>query len=122
MRTKLFLTLALGVLVGIVVGYFLAAKTGHAQIAPTWDKSEVTPIIMVKPDIGGFSPVTGSSIGNIWRKDEVTPMCLVKPDIGGFTPLHGNSIGNTWPKDEVRPFVSVKAYLGQFIPSGPPVF
>ncbi len=49
-------------------------------------------------------------------------MCLVKPDIGGFSPIRGSSIGNMWSKDEVKPFISVKPYLGGFVPSSPPVF
>ncbi len=122
MRPARLIPFIIGVVVGIFIGKCFSSKRVAAQVPPSWEKTEVVAIVMVKPDIGGFSPVTGTSIGNIWRKDEVVPMCLVKPDIGGFSPIRGSSIGNTWPKDEVKPFISVKPYLNGFVPSGPSVF
>ncbi len=122
MKFSRLIPFVLGLVIGIVVGACFSSKRVAAQVLPSWGKSEVVAIIVVKPDIGGFSPVTGTSIGNIWGKDEVVPMCLVKPDIGGFSPIRGSSIGNMWSKDEVKPFISVKPYLGGFVPSSPPVF
>ena len=60
--------------------------------------TKVQPVCLVKPGIGGFVPVNGSSIGNTWSKSKVIPMCEVKPGIGGFVPANGYSIGNTWSK------------------------
>jgi hypothetical protein len=113
---------AAGLCIGIIVGVWASSKRVAAQAPPSWEKSEVVAVVVVKPDIGGFSPVTGSSIGNIWSKEDVVPICLVKPDIGGFSPIRGSSIGNVWSEDEVKPFISVKPYLGAFVPSGPPIF
>ena len=60
--------------------------------------NRVQPVCFVKPSIGGFVPVNGSSIGNTWSMNEVVPMCQVKPSIGGFVPVNGSSIGNTWSR------------------------
>jgi hypothetical protein len=78
----------------------LAAGTA---IGLNWPKSEVIPVVLVKPGIGGFVPTEGSSIGNTWSKEAVKPVLLVKPGIGGFEPVEGLSIGNHWSKDEVIP-------------------
>lgn len=101
---------------GIVVGLLLALPL-YAQSWISWNKTEVVPMVLVKPAIGGFVAVEGSSIGNAWSKDEVTPILLVKPLIGGFAPREGSSIGNVWRKEEVKPFISVKPSLGRFVPS-----
>ena len=85
-------------------------------IGITWTKSEVIPVILVKPGIGGFEPVEGSSIGNIWSKSEVKPVLLVKPGIAGFEPREGISIGNTWNKEEIMPVMLVEPYTSGFIP------
>jgi hypothetical protein len=37
----------------------------------------------------------GTAIGVSWSKSEVIPVVLVKPGIGGFEPADGSSIGNT---------------------------
>jgi hypothetical protein len=122
MKKREFLILLLVATFGIIIGRLTAPRAAHAQLGPSWRKEQVLPVAIVKPDIGGFSPIHGSSIGNTWRKDEVTPMCLVKPDIGGFTPTRGSSIGNTWRKDEVKPFILVEPSIGGFVPSESPVF
>ncbi len=114
--------LFVAVLVGIVIGRLISPRTASAQYGISWRKAQVLPVVIVKPDIGGFSPVNGSSIGNMWRKDDVTPMCIVKPDIGGFSPTRGSSIGNLWRKDDVRPFILVEPAIGGFVPSESPVF
>ena len=121
MGTRQIVALCFALTTGIMVGRMTAPAIAHAQLGPSWRKSDVFPIVIVKPDIGGFSPTKGSSIGNYWRKDQVVPMCLVKPDIYGFTPIRGSSIGNSWRKDEVRPFVLVEPSIGGFSPSESPV-
>jgi len=89
-----------------------------AGIAISWRKSEVVPVVIVKPGIGGFEPVEGSSIGNTWPKSEVKPVLLTKPGIGGFEPREGSSIGNTWRKDEILPVMLVEPSAGGFVPVG----
>lgn len=121
MRTRQLMALFLVLITGIMVGRLTAPSITQAQFGPSWRKSEVFPVVLVKPDIGGFSPTRGTSIGNIWRKDQVVPMCLVKADIYGFTPVRGSSIGNNWRKDDVRPFVLVEPNIGGFSPSESPV-
>ena len=58
-----------------------------SSIANTWSKSEVKPVLLVKPGIGGFVPREGISIGNTWRNQDVLPVMLVEPSAGGFVPL-----------------------------------
>lgn len=87
-----------------------------AAIGVSWNKSNVIPVILVKPGIGGFEPVDGSSIGNTWPKSEVKPVLLVKPGIGGFEPREGMTIGNSWPKDDILPVMLVEPSVGGFIP------
>jgi hypothetical protein len=87
-----------------------------AAIGVSWSKSEVIPVVLVKPGIGGFEPVDGSSIGNMWPKSEVKAVLLVKPGIGGFEPREGNSIGNYWSKDGVLPVMLVEPSTGAFVP------
>jgi len=105
------LTLAVGVLIGMTLALPL-----YAQLI-SWSKSEVRPVVLVEPGIGGFRPVEGASIGNTWPKSEVVPVCIVTPGIGGFVPKEGTSIGNTWPKSEVRPVVMVQPSMGRFVPN-----
>ena len=103
----------------VVTGVFLSLIFFSSIAASSfirWNKSDVKPICYVKPDIGGFTPTEGSSIGNTWSKSDVLPVCLVKPDIGGFTPIKGSSIGNTWSKSEVVPMCPVKPDIGGFTP------
>jgi len=87
-----------------------------AEIDVIWKKSEVIPVVLVKPSIGGFVPVEGSSIGNTWSKSEVKPVLLLKPGIGGFESREGTSIGNTWSKDGVLPVMLVEPAAGGFAP------
>lgn len=87
-----------------------------AAIGITWTKSEVIPVVLVKPGISGFEPVEGSSIGNTWRKSEVKPVVLVKQGSVGFEPREGMSIGNTWRKEEILPVMLVEPSTGGFIP------
>jgi len=37
-------------------------------------------------------------VAAISNNSKVVPICLVKPGIGGFVPVNGSSIGNTWQK------------------------
>lgn len=87
-----------------------------AAIAVSWSKSNVIPVVLVKPGIGGFEPVDGSSIGNMWSKSDVKAVLLVKPGIAGFEPREGVSIGNFWSKDNVLPVMLVEPSGGGFIP------
>lgn len=123
MKIRQIAALLLVLVIGVIVGRWSSGRPVFAQLLHSWSKSQVLPVVIVKPDIGGFSPVHGTSIGNIWPKDDVIPMCVVKPDIGGFTPTRGSSIGNVWRKDEVKPFVLVEpAYGGMWVPSESPSF
>ncbi|MEW6238380.1 MAG: hypothetical protein AB1656_23595 [Candidatus Omnitrophota bacterium] len=90
--------------------------TMGAAIGVSWKKSEVIPVVIVKPSIGGFEPAEGNSIGNIWPKPQVKPVLLVKPSIGSFVPREGISIGNTWRKEDVLPVMLVEPSPGGFIP------
>ena len=82
----------------------------------TWTKSAVIPVVLVKPGIGGFEPMEGSSIGNRWTRDDVKPVILVKPGIGGFEPVSGSSIGNHWTKDDLLAVTLVEPSAVGFIP------
>jgi len=100
---------------------FLMGASGLAMgavIGGSWSKSDVTPVVLVKPKpgIGGFEPVDGSSIGNTWPKSEVKAVLLVTPGIGGFEPREGISIGNTWRKQDILPVMLVEPSGGSFIP------
>jgi hypothetical protein len=87
-----------------------------ATVGVYWEKSQVIPVIMVKPSISGFVPIEGSSISNTWSKKDVTPVLIVKPSIGGFQPYEGSPIGNTWQKKNVTPVMLVEPYIGKFKP------
>jgi hypothetical protein len=91
----------------------LAAGT---TIGLNWPKSEVVPVVLVKPGIGGFVPSDGTSIGNTWSKQAVKPVLLVKPGIGGFEPIDGMSIGNHWSKEDVIPVVLTDPGINGFSP------
>lgn len=101
-------------LCGLIAATSLA--TG-AAIGISWSKSDVIPVVLVKPGIGGFEPIEGSSIGNTWTKDEVKAVVLVTPGIGGFQPTEGSSIGNVWPKDQTVPVMLVEPSVSGFVPS-----
>jgi len=87
-----------------------------AAIGVVWSRSEVIPVVLVKPGIGGFEPVEGSSIGNTWSKSQVKAVLLVKPGIASFEPREGTSIGNSWQKEDVLPVMLVEPSAGSFIP------
>ena len=53
----------------------------------TWPKSQVKPVLLVKPGITSFVPREGTTIGNIWGKQEILPVMLVEPSGDGFVPL-----------------------------------
>jgi hypothetical protein len=97
-----------------LVGVSAASMAAGAAIGTNWPKSEVIPVVMVKPGIGGFVPTEGTSIGNTWTKEEVKPVLLVKPGIGGFEPVEGLSIGNTWSKGEVTPVTLTQPSINGF--------
>ena len=82
----------------------------------SWTKSDVVPVVIVEPSIGGFKPMEGSSIGNKWSKSQVKPVLLVKPGIGGFVPLKGGSISNKWKKKDVLPVMLVESSIRGFAP------
>ncbi len=88
-----------------------------AVVGIHWMKSEVTPVILVKPGIGGFEPEDGSAIGNTWSKSEVKPVLLVKPGLAGFEPREGSTIGMNWTKDDVIPVLLVEPADNAFRPS-----
>ena len=87
-----------------------------AAIGVSWTKSQVTPVVIVEPSIGGFKPMGGSAIGNRWAKSQIKPVLLVKSGIGGFVPREGSSIGNQWSKKDVQPVMLVEPGITGFIP------
>ena len=87
-----------------------------AAVGMNWTKSEVVPVIIVEPHIGGFKPMVGSSIGNNWSKSEVKPILLMKPGIGGFVPLKGSSPSIKWGKKDVLPIMLVEPSINRFVP------
>lgn len=110
-RTLLTRSLVMWIVLLVTAASSLAAGTA---IGLFWPKSEVIPVVLVKPGIGGFVPTEGSSIGNTWSKEAVKPVLLVKPGIGGFEPVEGLSIGNHWNKDEVIPVALTEPGINGF--------
>ncbi len=102
------------VIIAFLIG--VCGITFGAAIGVSWSKSEVVPVILVKPGIDGFEPAEGSSIGNTWRKSEVKPVILVKPGIVGFEPREGTSIGNVWRRDELLPVLLLEPSAAGFVP------
>jgi hypothetical protein len=102
------------IILSLLMGAF--GITMGAAIGISWTKSQVVPVVLVKPGIGGFEPVDGISIGNAWPKSEVKAVLLVKPGIGGFVPREGISIGNTWGGQDILPVMLVEPSVGGFIP------
>jgi hypothetical protein len=90
--------------------------TMGAAIGVSWTKSQIIPVVLVKPSIGGFEPVDGISIGNTWPKSEVKAVLLVKPGIVGFEPREGITIGNTWSAQDILPVMLVEPSVGGFVP------
>ena len=87
-----------------------------AAIGVNWTKSEVVPVVIVEPHIGGFKPMVGNSMGNNWSKLQVKPVLLVKPGIGGFVPLNGSGMNNRWGKKDVLPIMLVEPSINGFAP------
>jgi len=110
--TFLFLT---GTLFGSLATFAISIGSVNAQVVQSWRKSQVTPMLFVKPSFGVFVPGDESSIGLSWSKDQVLPVCLVKPFAGSFVPVDGTAIGNTWPKSDVKPVAFVEPSFGMFI-------
>jgi hypothetical protein len=100
--------------------FLLAAACSFAagaQYGISWTSSQVVPVVLVKPGIGGFVPMEGATIGNTWIKSDVKPVLIVKPGIGGFEPVDGMSIGNTFSKDAIIPVTLVQPDVaGRFSP------
>jgi len=99
-----------------ILGSAASCLAAGTVLGLIWSKSEVVPVVLVKPGIGGFVPTERSSIGNTWSKDAVKPVLLVKPGIGGFEPVDGMSIGNHWSKDDVVAVVLTQPGSGGFTP------
>ena len=105
-----------GLLMGFMLSFLFCISVG-ATSSINWQKSEVTPICVVKPSMfGQYVPTDGSSLFINWQKNQVTPVCKVKPGVGGFVPVNGSSIGNTWSKSKVVPMCPVKSSIGGFSP------
>lgn len=100
----------------VLLATVVSSFAGGAVIGANWSKSEVVPIVLVKPGLGGFVPNDGSSIGNTWSKEEVKPVLLVKPGLVGFEPVEGTSIGNIWAKDQVIPVTITQPDANGFSP------
>lgn len=106
--------LNIGTIVFILFGLF--GFVAGASVTNFWIKSEVVPVVLVKPGVLGFEPTEGSSIGNNWSKSKVTPVVLVKPWFAGFEPHEGSSFGNSWSKSNVTPVMLVEPSKSGFIP------
>lgn len=100
----------------VLFGTVASSLAAGAAIGLNWSKSEVIPVVLVKPGISGFVPTEGTSIGNTWSKDAVKPVLLLKPCIGGFEPIEGLNIGNHWSKEEVIPVVLTAPGIYGFSP------
>lgn len=118
MRTPVFYV-SFGIVIGFLATLLFDSAPVRAQIAQSWSKGQVLPIIFVKPGIGNFVPEESNAIGVSWTKDQVMPVLLVKPYVTGeFVPLEGNIIGNTWTQEQVKPVVFVDpAPGGAFVAS-----
>lgn len=114
-----FLSFFAGVLIGLLTGAVVAVPLA-AQMGISWRKEQVTPVVMVEPGIGGFSPINGTKIGNFWSKEQVVPICSVKPSLMGFIPTESGELLYNWRKEEVRPTIEVTPSLGQFVPAQQP--
>ena len=83
----------------------------------SWTKSEVTPVVLVKPSYAGFVPVEGATYGIKWAKNQVVPMVIVKAGyLNRFEPLNGGYMLN-WSKSEVTPIIYVIPAGNDFIPA-----
>jgi hypothetical protein len=101
---------------GISIATGACGLAAGAAVGVVWSRSEVIPVVLVKPGIGGFEPIDGSVIGNRWTKDQVKAVILIKPGISGFEPREGTTIGNTWRKDDVLPVMLVEPSASSFVP------
>ena len=61
----------------------------------------------------------GSSIGNKWSKSQVKPVLLVKPGIGGFVPLKGGQHKQQMEKKDVLPVMLVESLHQRVRPATP---
>ena len=68
----------------ILVGTAASGLCAGTAIGIVWSKSQVLPIVLVRPDTiyGGFVPTQGDTVisSNRWTKDEVTgkqEMCYI---------------------------------------------
>jgi hypothetical protein len=100
-------------ILGIFIGVLMSCSICYA-IGELFSKGKVTPIILVKYDLGRFVPLKGEAIGVDWKKDEVIAFVETKKEIGRFVPIQGDAIGVTWNQDEVYPFVEVVSENGQW--------
>jgi hypothetical protein len=100
-----------GVLTGCVLGGILMA-----QSLERWRKSEVIPVVLVKPSMGSFIADGGTVLDGTWSRDQVAPMCIVKPNMNGFIPVGGTGLESPWSASQVRPTIFVKPFLGNFVP------
>ena len=103
----------------VLLGTAASSLAAGTAIGMNWSKSEVIPVVLVKPGYGGFVPSEGSPVGNTWSKEAVRPVLLVKPGVGGFEPVEGMSIGNHWSKDEVTPVALTEPGINGFSAVGP---
>ncbi|HYD16472.1 MAG TPA: hypothetical protein VEB03_00545 [Candidatus Nanoarchaeia archaeon] len=85
-----------------------------AGVGVLWSRSDVIPVVLVKPGISGFQPVERSSVENTWTKSEVKAVVIVTPGIGGFVPKDSIGIGNSWSRQDVIPVVLAEPSMGGF--------
>lgn len=86
----------------------------ESKASGNWEKTAVTPVLLVKPGIGGkFVPMEGSALYNGWARDEVKPVVIVEPSLGGYSTtkeLHAKH----FLRNEVTPVALVEPGLGGF--------
>ena len=91
------------IVVAVPVLVAICSLAVGAAIGVSWTRSDVIPLVLVRPGIGGFEPVEDSSIGNTWRRSEVKVVVLVKPGIVDFEPLEASAsatTGGRWTKSQ----------------------
>jgi len=98
-------------LAAILLALSIAASSlcAGTAIGIEWSKSQVLPVVLVKPDelYGGFVSTDGNCIScPRWAKTEVKAVLLVhpRPIFGDFAPVQSDSpLGEKWSKENVIP-------------------
>ena len=86
----------------------------ESKASGNWEKTAVTPVLLVKSGIGGnFVPMEGSALFNSWTRDEVKPVVIVEPSLGGYS-TQKDPYAKPFSRNEVTPVALVEPALGGF--------